>query len=74
MANTQTKILEVLELLNDEWKSTNSIYLKGKSFGVYNRRETYEKNLKSLYEKGYIELKENQINNAVRRFWRKTKT
>ena len=72
MVNTENKILDVLELLNErEWKSTNTVYVEGAKAGIYKQRASYERNLNVLLEKGYVELKENEIKDAVRRFWRR---
>ena len=71
MVNTENKILDVLELLDGNWKSTHSIFKEGVDAGIYKRRASYERNLNVLLDKGYVELKENEIKNAVRRFWRR---
>ena len=64
-------MLDVLELVSKEWKTTNAIHKEGEAKKVFSRREPYESHLARLEEKGLIVKKETSQKVGVKTEWRK---
>lgn len=62
---------EIFNLLTSKFKSTNEIAELGKSKGLYNRWESYNKVLHDLLEKGKVEVAEIPKKIKVQKIWRK---